>query len=186
MKNLKPILILSLVLLIGFIISCDSVKKAKSPFSPEIPDTNGNNYPNQATINYTGNSVTVMTHHWEFTLINITSQESAGPWQPNGYFVPVGFRIKNINDYRPLCSDDFKMTDRDENLYYSNTRQGIEEEYFPGLFYGIKFIKPGEELTGIVVFDIPDQYLDNGLVLRFNCPSTETIIDAYILVDLSQ
>ena len=125
-----------------------------------------------------------MTKCWEFTLLSVTSLESIGGFWPAGYFVPVRFKIKNLHEYGPLSEYDFKMIDRDENIYPCNLC-AFPTDYFPDFFEGAKLLKPNEEFTGTVVFDIPDQYLNSGLVLKFESCFTGTIIIFNLLIDLS-
>ena len=172
-----------LILFVAFTFCCNS------PHGPEILNNEEEEeevaYPFNGEADFTGDEVTVLTKCWEFTLINVISLETIGDDWPNGYFVPVQFKVKNLHEYGPLTENDFKMIDRDENIYNCNTRS-FDESYFPDYFQGSKSLKPNEEFTGTVMFDIPDQYLDSGLVLKFESWFTGTVIIFNILIDLSQ
>ncbi len=109
MRTLKTFLIFGLaVLLLGFMTSC---KKAKNPYSPDIPkiiDNNDNNDPcdccvNEVTVEYTGMPVTAKTCKWEITLKSIERTDrleradgQEGYYIFDGEVLVIRYKVKNV------------------------------------------------------------------------------------------
>ena len=173
-----------LILLISFVFYCNN------PHGPGILNNEEEEeeeitYPFNGEADFTGDEVTVLTKCWEFTLFSITVEDSPlGESYPNGRFLIPRFKVKNLHGYLYLGEQDFTMIDRDGNIYFANTRGGTEETV-PGILIGSEPLEKYEEFTGAVVFDVWDDYLDSGLVLKFESLATGTIIEFNILVDFS-